>query len=272
MDASINVFIFERISPSFLNDFNVFHGSILVLILYAIHAIYIIPETSPSPSTGYPENERTHPAWVFRVFGVGIAHWIATVKYDNVRRRSVWKKVSLYGGKCFPFSRNIFSDLSRYLSSEGTDVSNNASVFWIMNSRSGWSSIPIYPVIVVIILLIIRAFGLSYFSTILIPWRPPPLPAAAAPPAAAAGFATFSTPSPRSASIISLVTRRNPASSYPSSDTCSIFLISAPLYLSTHASPSSLIVPRSLQIVSMTTDSEFTLPTPPCINAIAIVS
>jgi hypothetical protein len=38
---------------------------------------------------------------------------------------------------------------------------------------------------------------------------------------------------------------------------CSIFLISAPLYLSTHASPSSLIVPRSLHIVSITTDNEF---------------
>ena len=112
------------------------------------------------------------------------------------------------------------------------------------------------------ILLIIRAFGLSYFSRILSPARPPtPLPAS--PPfAPAIGFATLSTPSPRSASIISLVTRRKPASSNPSSVTCSIFLMSAPLYLSTHASPSSLIVPRSLHIVSITTDNEF-VPLPP---------
>ena len=52
---------------SVFNTESVSHGSTLVFILNAIHATYFSDELSPSPSMGYPTNERIHPGNVFCV-------------------------------------------------------------------------------------------------------------------------------------------------------------------------------------------------------------
>ena len=70
MILSIYAFIFKIISSSFF-PFIVFHGSMLDFIFTAIQAIYFIEELSPSPSIGYPTNERTQPGNVLRVFMEG---------------------------------------------------------------------------------------------------------------------------------------------------------------------------------------------------------